>query len=136
VASGRLGDMDSNDVAQWVAGYERAWRSPGTDALAGLFTTDAVYSQGPYEVPVVGLPAIGVMWERQRAGPDEDFAMTSDVVAVDGDTAVVRAEVHYGRPTKQEFRDLWVMRFATDGRCRAFEEWPFAPRPPAATDAT
>ena len=136
VASGRLGDMDTKDVVHWVVDYERAWRSPGTEALAGLFTADAVYSPGPYEEPVVGLPAIGVMWERERSGPDEDFTMTSDVVAVDGDTAVVRVEVHYGPPTTQEFRDLWVMRFAVDGRCRAFEEWPFAPRPRAATRAS
>jgi hypothetical protein len=45
-------------------------------------------------------------------------------VAVDADTAVVRVEVDYerGRP----WRDLWVLRFAVDGRCRHFEEWPFA----------
>ena len=135
VASGRLGNMNTTDVARWVAGYERAWRSPGAEALVGLFTADAVYSPGPYEEPAVGLPAIGIMWERERSGPDEDFTMASDVVAVDGDTAVVRVEVHYGPPTKQEFRDLWVMRFAADGRCQAFEEWPFAPRPPAATHA-
>jgi hypothetical protein len=120
--------MDTSDVAQWVAGYERAWRSPGTDTLSGLFTADAIYSQGPYEEAVVGLPAISTMWERERSGPDEDFRMTSEVVAVDGETAVVRVEVHYGGPTKQEFRDLWVMGFAADGRCQAFEEWPFAPR--------
>ena len=134
--SGRLSDMDTKDVARWVAGYERAWRSPGTEELAELFTVDAVYSTGPYEDPIVGLPAIGVMWERERSGPDENFTMTSDVVAVDGDTAVVRVEVHYGPPTTQEFRDLWVMRFAGDGRCRAFEEWPFAPRPRAAARAS
>jgi len=36
------------EVTAWVAGYERAWRTPGTDALDGLFTPDATYSQGPY----------------------------------------------------------------------------------------
>jgi uncharacterized protein (TIGR02246 family) len=128
--------MDANDVARWVASYERAWRAPGTEALTELFTPDAVYSPGPYEVPVVGRPAIGVMWERERSGPDEDFSMTSEVVAVDGDTAVVRVEVQYGCPTKQEFRDLWIIGFASDGRCQAFEEWPFAPHPRAAEQAT
>jgi hypothetical protein len=76
---------------------------------------------------VTGLPAIGEMWEREREGPDEPFTMTSEIVAVDGDTAVARLEVRYHRPTEHEFRDLWVMRFAADGRCRAFEEWPYAP---------
>jgi hypothetical protein len=111
----------------WVAAYEKAWRSPGTGLLETLFTADATYSQGPYREPVVGLGAIAEMWDAQRDGPDEVFTMTSEVVAVDGDTAVVRLLVRYGDPVRQEYKDLWVIRFATDGRCRAFEEWPFEP---------
>jgi len=122
--------VDRSAVAGWVAAYERAWRAPGTAALARIFTADATYSQGPYHPPVVGLPAIGRMWEAERAGPDEPFRMSSDVVAVDGDTAVVRVEVAYAEPDPHEYRDLWVLRFDPDGRCRAFEEWPFAPDQP------
>jgi hypothetical protein len=33
--------------------------------------------------------------------------MASDIVAVDGDVAVVRLEVGYGEPVRQEYRDLW-----------------------------
>ena len=114
-------------VAAWVSAYENAWRSPGTGALETLFTPDATYSQGPYREPVVGLPAIGAMWEAERDGPGEVFTMTSAIVAAEGDTAVVRLLVRYGEPVRQEYKDLWVIRFAADGRCRAFEEWPFAP---------
>jgi ketosteroid isomerase-like protein len=119
--------VDRQGVARWVAGYERSWRSPGVEALAELFTPDAVYLQGPYRDPVTGLAAIGRMWEEEREGPDEPFTMASEILAVDGDTAVVRVEVHYHVPAEHEFRDLWVVRFASDGRCRSFEEWPFAP---------
>src|SRR3712207_3326748 len=118
--------MERTRVSEWVAGYERAWRSAGTEALAGLFTEDAGYSQGPYREPVVGLDAIVRMWDAERDGPDEPFDMTSEIVAVDGDTAVLRVEVRYHRPHR-EYRDLWIVRFAADGRCRVFEEWPFAP---------
>jgi ketosteroid isomerase-like protein len=114
-------------AARWVAAYEAAWRAPGTDALAGIFTPDASYLQGPYDEPVTGLPAIERMWEAERDGPDETFRMTSEIVAVDGDTAVVRVEVRYGDPVAQRWRDLWLVRFAPDGRCASFEEWPFAP---------
>jgi ketosteroid isomerase-like protein len=114
-------------VADWVDAYEQAWRTPGTDGLAEIFTDDAHYLQGPYEEPVVGLPAIAVMWEAERESAAEPFTMTSEVVAVDGDVAVVRLEVHYAEPVPHEFRDLWVLRFAPDGRCREFEEWPFSP---------
>ncbi|GAA4615367.1 hypothetical protein GCM10023108_23730 [Saccharopolyspora hordei] len=111
----------------WVDRYERAWRTPGVDVLAELFTPDATYQQAPYRQPVVGLPALARMWEAERTGPDERFAMTAAPVALEGDTAVVRVEVRYGDPVTQEYRDLWVVRFAADGRCRAFEEWPFWP---------
>ncbi len=121
--------MDAAGVARWVAGYEQAWRSPGTSQLASLFTEDATYRQEPYAEPVTGLAAIARMWEAERDGPAEVFRMTSEIVAVDGAVAVVRAEVSYGEPTLQKWRDLWVIRFAADGRCAAFEEWPFSPRP-------
>jgi ketosteroid isomerase-like protein len=119
--------MDRRQVTGWVAAYERAWRMPGTEALATIFTADASYRQGPYRQPVIGLAAIARMWEDERDGPDEVFQMASDVVAVEDDTAVVRVEVRYGDPVHQEYRDLWILRFAQDGRCRAFEEWPFWP---------
>jgi hypothetical protein len=46
-----------------------------------------------------GIEAISEFWEAELEGPDEDFTMFSEVVAV-------------------------------DGRCRALEEWPFAPEQP------
>jgi ketosteroid isomerase-like protein len=118
---------DRASVGRWLAGYEAAWRAPGTESLATLFTTDAVYSQSPYEQPVTGLDAIKRMWEEEREGPDEVFTIATDIVAVDDPTAVVRAEVTYGDPPVQEYRDLWVIRFGGDGRCAWFEEWPYWP---------
>ena len=113
-------------VFDWIDAYERAWRSSGTGALSRLFTPDASYSMGPYEEPRVGLAAIGELWEAERVGPDEDFTMSSAIVAVEGDTAVARVEVAYSQP-ERHYRDLWLMRFADDGRCSEFEEWPFWP---------
>ncbi len=117
-------------LLDWLAGYEKAWRAAGTAALGDLFTADASYRQGPYLDPVVGLPAIARMWEDTRDGPDETFEMTHEIVAIDGDIAVVRLQVRYGAPVTQEYRDLWIIRFAADGRCRSFEEWPFWPEQP------
>ncbi|MGE5285675.1 MAG: YybH family protein [Micromonosporaceae bacterium] len=122
--------MDRQHVESWTAAYERAWRAPGTAALAEIFTEDATYLHGPYEESVSGLIAIGRMWEADRSGPDEVFEMSSRIVAVEGDTAVVRVDVVYGDPPTQEYRDLWIIRFAADGRCSAFEEWPFWPEQP------
>ena len=119
--------LDHDAVRRWVDRYEDVWRSPGTDRVGELFTEDATYLASPWAEPVRGLAAIEVFWDAQRDGPDEEFTMESEVVAVDGLTAVVRAEVHYRGDDPAAWRDLWLLRFAADGRCEAFEEWPFAP---------
>ena len=126
---------DRAAVSQWLAGYEACWRTPGTGPLTGIFTDDASYRQGPYEQPVVGLDAIRRMWEEERESPDEVFTLATDIIAVEGPVAVVRAEVRYGDPPGQEYRDLWVIRLAGDGLCTWFEEWPYWPgRPHSAGD--
>jgi uncharacterized protein (TIGR02246 family) len=121
-------------VRRWLAAYEAAWRTAETESLAGIFTDDASYLQSPYEEPVAGLDAIRRMWDEERAGPDEAFTMATEIVAVDGSTAVVRADVHYGDPIHQEDRDLWIVRLGDDGRCSRFEEWPYWPGEPRSAD--
>lgn len=122
--------MDRDDVLRWVHGYEAAWRSAGTAALAQVFTQDATYLVSPWAQPRAGIDSLGRFWEEGRDGPGEGFSLRTEVVAVDDEaaTAVVRVEVLYERGT--HWRDLWVLRFAPDGRCAAFEEWPFAPDQP------
>jgi ketosteroid isomerase-like protein len=119
--------MDRGSIERWVADYERAWRTAGTEPLAELFTEGAVYSTGPFETPFQGRAAIERMWEAEREGHDEVFSMTSDVVAVEGQVGVVRLEVDYGNLGRPTYRDLWVIELDADGRCRSFEEWPFWP---------
>src|SRR5262249_20397131 len=113
-------------IAQVVGGYERAWRTRGPETLRALFVDDATYSTAPYDEPVRGIAAIGELWERERESAEEGFTMTWAPVALDRDTAVVRVAVEYlDQPA--EYRDLWVITFASDGRCAAVEEWPFWP---------
>ena len=114
------------DIERWVAAYVDAWRSPGTDALAELFTPDATYIQGPYRAPVTGLAAIARIWDEERP-EGERFDITHEVVASEGATSVVRVQVDYHAPREQQWRDLWMVVLDSDGLCTHFEEWPFAP---------
>jgi ketosteroid isomerase-like protein len=57
------------DVSRWLA--DAAWRAPGTDRVAEIFTEDAAYLNSPYAEPVAGLDAIRRMWDEDRDGPDE-----------------------------------------------------------------
>jgi SnoaL-like domain len=114
-------------VARWLEGYEEAWRTPGTARLAELFTPDVTYSSSPWAEPVRGLDELALFWDAERDGFDEAFSMSSEVIAIEAETAVVRVFVEYGNDPDTPWRDLWVLCFAPGGRCASFEEWPFAP---------
>lgn len=117
--------MDTTSVMAWVAEYERVWREDDVAALGGLFTQGARYLHSPYDPPIEGLDAI-----RERWSDPAPFTMTAVPVAVQGRDAVVRVEVQYGGEKPQEYRDLWVLRFADDGRAELFEEWAYWPGKP------
>lgn len=106
------------DVGAWVGQYERAWRERDAAAVDRLFTRDAVYLRSGYDDGLVGLEAIRDFWD-----DDTPFTLTWSPLAVEGDTAVVRAEVVYGGDEPREYRDLWILVFADDARVRHFEEW-------------
>jgi hypothetical protein len=98
---------------------------PEDPTLDEVFAETVTYVMSPWTMPVVGLPALRRFWEAARSGPDEGFRMTSEIVALDGSTAVVRVFVDYD--DGQRWRDLWVVTLDGRGRCERFEEWPFAP---------
>lgn len=116
--------MTRDEVMRWVAEYERAWRDDDVSAVAHLFTDDGHYRASPYEPAKVGHTAIEDFW---LADQGAEFTMTAMPVAVEESDAVVRVEVHYTKPQHQEYRDLWVLRFAADGRVEDFEEWAYWP---------
>jgi hypothetical protein len=118
--------VDRNTVREWVDGYERAWRTEGTDLLDHLFSAEVRYVPSPWAAAVQGLDDLRRFWEANRDRPDEAFVMVHEVVAVEGSTAVVRVAVDYHGADTTHWRDLWVLKFDDDGRCAAFEEWPFA----------
>jgi ketosteroid isomerase-like protein len=119
--------VNREEVMRWVREYERAWRADDVGAVRELFTADAAYRASPYEQSDVGHDAIEAFW-LDDAG--KAFSMDATVVAVDSDVAVVRVDVVYRTPREQEYRDLWILRFAPDGRVADFEEWAYWPGKP------
>ena len=114
---------DRTGVSDWITEYERAWRASHPD-LGRIFSDRFTYVASPWAEPIDGTDDLRRFWEASRA-PDERFEMRSEIVAVDGDTAVVRVTVDYD--DGERWRDLWLITLDADGRCRRFEEWPFAP---------
>lgn len=119
--------MDRAQLNDWVAEYERLWRTTGTDGLGEIFSESAIYSTAPFQRPHRGLAAIERLWEDERQSADEEFTIEAEIVAVEGDTGVARVDVRYGAPREISYKDLWIVALDEDGRCTSFEEWPFWP---------
>lgn len=116
--------MNHDSVMTWVRAYEDGWRTGDVDAVPRLFTEDVRYRRSPYEPDDIGHNAVRAFWQ---ADVGDMFTVEARPVAVDGRVAVVRLLVRYTAPEAQEYSDLWVLRFADDGRVEDFEEWAYWP---------
>jgi len=122
-------------ASDWLAGYEKAWRSEDPADVRAIFTDDAEYWPRPDAAkPYVGIDAIIAMWpEDEDAHPEYAF----EVLIEDDALGIIRGHVDY--PGEHSYVNLWEVHFAEDGRARKFVEWfmthkqpPAEPAPPAA----
>ncbi len=115
--------MTPDEVMAWVGAYEEAWRAADVSAVDRLFAESARYARSPYDqAPLHGREQIEGFWL-----DDGTFTMSAELFAVSGRRAVVRVVVRYDPPSGQEYTDLWLLRFAADGRVEDFEEWAYWP---------
>lgn len=112
--------MKKTDVEKWLKGYVKAWKSNNPKEIAKLFTEDAYYSIGPFDEPWVGHEAIIDGWVSLGDQPS-DWSFDYEVIAVDGDLGVMHGTTVY--KSAGTFSNIWLMRFAKDGRCKDFREW-------------
>jgi uncharacterized protein (TIGR02246 family) len=121
--------MDRADVERWIEQYRRAWKSDDPDEIAALFTEDATYS--PYPWPRdrnswEGRETIVAKWIG-HGDSKVGWRFEHEVLAVEGDTAVIEGWTAYdrgeGHPWEEAYANVWLVRFADDGRAREFREW-------------
>ena len=112
---------DRATVKSWMAGYLAAWDTNDPADIAALFTPDAVYRPTPHSDGWHGNAAIVAGWLDRKDDPGT-WSFEHMILAVDGDVAVVEGRTVYTTPPL-EYSNLWVLRFASDGRCREFVEW-------------
>jgi ketosteroid isomerase-like protein len=110
----------ADTLSDWVDGYLTAWESNDPEDIIDLFTEDATYRFSPYDEPVTGHNAIVAAW---LDGRDEKGTWSFEwhPVAIEGETAVLEGRTAY--PGGTDYRNLWVIRFAPDGRAASFTEW-------------
>ena len=112
------------DVAQmterWVTAYLTAWSSNRADDITALFTEDASYFTEPYSDPWVGHQAIVDGWLEHADGPDS-FTFEWVPLVLSAELSAVQGVTTYAEGTV--YSNLWLIRFAPDGRAREFTEW-------------
>ncbi|HEY7735835.1 MAG TPA: nuclear transport factor 2 family protein [Candidatus Limnocylindrales bacterium] len=120
--------MDHAAFQSWLDRYIDAWHSNDAATVGDLFTEDALYRYHPWdEPPVRGREAIVGSW----LGPDRDapdsWKAEYRALAVDGDLGVAVGESRYltedRSAVERTYHNVFVCRFADDGRCREFTEY-------------
>jgi hypothetical protein len=108
------------EIQSWLESYLRAWKSNSPREIAKLFTEDAYYSTGPFDEPWIGQEAIIDGWVGLGDQPT-DWTFEYEVLAADSDLGVLQGTTVY--KSAGTFSNIWLMRFAKDGRCKDFREW-------------
>ena len=121
--------MDRSDVEHWLGGYLRAWKSDDPQDIAALFTEDVTYSPHPWPRDTnrwVGRDTVIRKW-LERGDSKLGWRFEHDVLAVEGDAAVIEGWTYYDPapddPRPDAYANVWLVRFAPDGRAREFVEW-------------
>jgi ketosteroid isomerase-like protein len=109
-------------AADWIEGYKKAWASNAPDDIRALFTDDATYLTSPMSEPRVGVDAIVAGWIDDADAPG-DATFEYEVLSDDGELAFVQGVTEYVAPRSQVYLNLWVIRFAADGRATEYTEW-------------
>ena len=108
-------------LADWMAGYERAWASNDPDEIRALFTADALYFTTPFREPWSGRQEIVDGWLGRKDEPG-GWAFEWQALVDSAELAIVTGTTTYDDPS-QAYSNLWVLRLSDDGRCREFTEW-------------
>lgn len=122
--------IDSDALQRWLIAYEHAWQTYDPDEIGALFTDDAEYRWHPWdEGDEVARGRVGIVaaWLSSRDTPGTYRGEYRPLVVHDDVAIAVGTSSYYRDDTRtaldREYHNLWVLRFADDGRCRSFTEW-------------
>lgn len=113
------GTITGMTVKKWLDGYMRAWRTNAPEDIRALFTEDARYYTAPFRQPWHGHDEIVEGWLEARDEPGE-YGFDWEPLADTDELAIIQGVTTYPDDT---YSNLWVIRFAPDGRATEFTEW-------------
>ena len=105
-------------MSNWAARYFDAWRSNDRAMVESLFTEEAIYFYGPFREPARGREEIVRRWIEN--GAPANFEAQHEVIAVNGDTAVIHWRVSFDDTVMD---GVLIVTFDERGQCREHREW-------------
>ena len=122
---------DRASVQAWLDAYVHAWQTYDPAEIADLWTDDSVWYT-PFGIRARGREAITAEWlaeEHLDKGGAYDAHYAP--IAIENGIVVTHGRTHFFDPatgaTRIDYDNIWVLRFAPDGRCSEFHEWYAAP---------
>ena len=117
--------MDAAAVTRWLEGYVAAWKSGDRDGIGELFAENIRYRYHSFDEPIVGREAVVDSWLEEPDAPGS-FDASYSCFAADGDAAVAVGTSTYldaKGSIARVYDNVFLLRFADDGRCSEFTEW-------------
>ena len=122
--------IDSEMVQRWLDSYSHAWETYDPADISALFTDDAEYRWHPWDEGddvTHGRQRIVAVWLQNRDTPGTYRGMYHPILVKEDVAIAVGTSFYYTDDMQttvdRAYHNLWVLRFADDGRCRSFTEW-------------
>ena len=110
--------ITTETVTAWVDRYLAAWETNDPEDIAGLFTEDGEYHEGPYETDWIGRDEIVAGWRSRWDWQQGGWSFDWQIVSIGSATAVITG---VGRYTKLgNFDNHWTVTFRTPEECTNF----------------
>jgi hypothetical protein len=111
--------VDTEAVAAWLDGYSHAWGTYDPAEIGALFSEDAVYFYDPFTQPLRGREAIVADWLADRDEPGTYEGSYRPVLVARGYSRYFNTN----GTVRDEYDNLFLLRFDADGRCAEYREW-------------
>ena len=121
--------MTEQDVQNWLAEYGRAWINGDPDQAVTLFSDTATYRETPFNDPMSGRHEIREYWQNGAADAQENVEFTSQVWAVENDTAIAGWQARYTEKAsgvRVELDGVFRLVLSSEQgalQCTILEEW-------------
>jgi ketosteroid isomerase-like protein len=117
--------LTRDQFAAWLERYLQAWRSADPARIGELFSEDVTYSQDGGQSSIEGREAVVRDWLEAAYEPDASWEASYEPLAIEEQVHVAVGSTRYLRAdgVREDFSNIFVIRFDDDGRCRDLREW-------------